>query len=159
MGLSRLMDACQADLQVAERDHTRRSSEPGCRPSGSAKVGNTNVDYDKAGVAIYRLNPPTITKVTNSKAGTATVTWRSVFGRTETNGAYDLQYATEADAKAGRWTNAKKLPGYAYNVNSVTVSGLKKGTKYIFRIRCSKTNKDRGTFYSEYSPWMSVTVK
>ena len=127
--------------------------------SVSAKIGTTVVDYDKAGVAIYRLNPPTLKSAKNSKAGQAVVTWKGVFGRTETNGAYDLQYATEANAKAGKWTNAKKLPGFAHNVTSATITGLKKGTKYVFRIRCSKTNKDRGTFYSEYSPWLSVTVK
>ena len=127
--------------------------------SVSAKVGSTVVDYDKAGVAIYRLNPPTLKKATNPKAGQAKITWKGVFGKTETNGAYDLQYASEANAKAGKWTNAKKLPGFAHNVTSATVTGLKKGTKYIFRIRCSKTNKDRGTFYSEYSPWLSVQVK
>ena len=127
--------------------------------SVSAKVGSTAVDYDRTGVAIYRLNPPALKKITNPKAGQVTVTWKGVFGRTETNGAYDLQYATEANAKAGKFTSVKKLPGYAHNVTSATVTGLKKGTKYVFRIRCSKTNKDRGTFYSEYSPWLSVTVK
>ena len=120
--------------------------------SVSAKVGSTVVDYDKAGVAIYRLNPPVLKTAKNSKAGQVVVTWKSVFGKTETNGAYDLQYATEANAKAGKWINAKKLPGFAHNVTSATITGLKKGTKYVFRIRCSKTNKDRGTFYSEYSP-------
>ena len=127
--------------------------------SVSAKVGSVSVDYDKAGVAIYRLNPPSLKKVTNPSAGKLTITWKSVFGKTETNGAYDLQYATEANAKAGKFTSARKLPGYGYNVTSATITGLKKGTKYVFRIRCSKTNKDRGTFYSEYSPWLSFTVK
>ena len=87
------------------------------------------------------------------------MTWSSVFGKTETNGAYDLQYATDADAKAGNWTSVIAKPGYGYKVTSATVTGLKKGVKYQFRIRCSKTNKDRGTFYSEYSPWLSVQVK
>ena len=127
--------------------------------SVSAKVGSTVVDYDRAGVAIYRLNPPALKTAKNSKAGQVVVTWKGVFGRTETNGAYDLQYATEANAKAGKWINARRLPGFAHNVTSATITGLKKGTKYVFRIRCSKTNKDRGTFYSEYSPWMSVQVK
>ena len=126
--------------------------------SVSAKIGNTKVDYDKAGVAIYRLKPPTLTKITVPKAGTLKVTWKGVFGKTETNGAYDLQYATEADAKAGKFKSVKKLPGFKHNVTSATITGLKKGSKYVFRIRCSKTNKDRGTFYSEYSPWMSKTM-
>ena len=40
-----------------------------------------------------------------------------------------------------------------------SLSDLKKGTKYVFRVRCQKTNKDRGRTWSEYSPWGSVTVK
>ena len=51
-----------------------------------------------------------------------------------------------------------KKVGYNNLTLSATVNGLKKGSRYVFRIRCSKTNKDRGTFYSEYSPWMSKTM-
>ena len=127
--------------------------------SVSAKIGSLYIDYDKAGVAIYRLNPPILTKAVSKKAGAATVSWKGVFGKTETNGAYDLQYITEADSKAGKWTWQSVPQKLGNTTTSTTVTGLKKGVKYIFRIRCSKTNKDRGTFYSEYSPWISVTVK
>ena len=92
----------------------------------------------------------------NKEHRLAEAEWVQIFSTWD---AYDLQYATEANAKAGKWINAKKLPGFAHNVTSATITGLKKGTKYVFRIRCSKTNKDRGTFYSEYSPWLSVQVK
>ena len=51
-----------------------------------------------------------------------------------------------------------KLPGLNYLTLYATMAGFYKGT-YVFRIRCSKTNKDRGTFYSEYSPWLKVEVK
>ena len=77
------------------------------------------------------------------------MTWNSVACQ-----GYEVQYATEANAKAGKWT---KMP--QTKKTTLTVSGLKKGTKYVFRIRCQKTNKDRGTTWSEYSPWGSVTVK
>ena len=128
--------------------------------SVAAKRGSQVTSYDTKGVAIYRLTPPSLTKITNSASGKATVTWKGVFGRTETNGAYDLQIATETDAKAStdNFVSVITRPGYAYNVTSATISGLKKGTKYVFRIRCSKTNKDRGTYYSEYSKWMSVVI-
>ena len=39
-----------------------------------------------------------------------------------------------------------------------TISGLKKGKGYGFRIRCYKTNKDRGTYYSEYTRTFYVKV-
>ena len=72
---------------------------------------------------------------------------------------YDLQYAEYKDGKAGEFRSVAALPGFDNLTLSTTVSGLKKGSRYVFRIRCSKTNKDRGTYYSEYSKWLSVTIK
>ena len=126
--------------------------------SVAAKKDDLTSTYNTAGVAIYRLTPPALISITNSAAGTATVTWKGVFGRTETNGAYDLQYAEYKDGKAGTFKSVTALPGYNNLTLSATVNGLKKGSRYVFRIRCSKTNKDRGTYYSEYSPWLSVTI-
>ena len=141
-------------------DHTVKTGYgKGYIYSVSAKVGSKYVDYDKAGVAIYRLNPPILKKAVSTKAGTATVTWKGVFGRTETNGGYNLQYITEEDAKAKKWSWKSVPQKLGHTTTSTTVTGLEKGKKYVFRIRCSKTNKDRGTFYSEYSPWLSVNVK
>ena len=121
-------------------------------------VGDLETSYDTKGAAIYRLTPPALTSITNSAAGNATITWKGVFGRTEINGAYDLQYAEYKDGKAGTFKSVTTLPGYNNLTLSATVNGLKKGSRYVFRIRCSKTNKDRGTYYSEYSPWLSVTI-
>ena len=126
--------------------------------SVAAKDGSTVTTYDTKGCAIYRLKPPTLTKAVNSAAGTAIVYWSGVFGKTETNGHYDLQYAEYVNGKAGTFKSVIKLPGYKYNVLKADVKGLKKGKTYVFRIRCSKTNKDRGTFYSEYSPWKTVKI-
>ena len=126
--------------------------------SVAAKNSTGTSSYDKVGKAIYRLKPPVLAKITNSAAGKATVQWKGVFGKTETNGNYDLQYAEYANGKAGTFKSVIKQPGYKYNVLSTIVSGLKKGKTYVFRIRCSKTNKDRGTFYSEYSKWLSVKI-
>ena len=38
-------------------------------------------------------------------------------------------------------------------------TGLKKGTTCVFRIRCQKTNKDRGRTWSQYSAWKKCVVK
>ena len=126
--------------------------------SVAAKNGDRVTTYDKKGAAIYRLTPPALTKITNPAGGTATITWKGVFGRTETNGCYDLQYAEYKDGKAGEFRSVAALPGFDNLTLSTTVSGLKKGSRYVFRIRCSKTNKDRGTYYSEYSKWLSITI-
>ena len=126
--------------------------------SVSAKNGDIVTSYDTKGAAIYRLTPPSLKKITNTAAGTAEVSWTGVFGRTETNGNFDLQYAEYKDGKAGEFKSVITRPGYGHQTLSAQVTGLKKGSRYVFRIRCSKTNKDRGTYYSEYSPWLSVTI-
>ena len=126
--------------------------------SVAAKNGGSFSTYDTKGAAIYRLTPPALIKITNSAAGAAEVTWKGVFGKTETNGNYDLQYAEYKDGKAGEFQSVITRPGYNNQTLSAAVKGLKKGSRYVFRIRCSKTNKDRGTYYSEYSPWLSVTI-
>ena len=126
--------------------------------SVAAKREEYITGYDTKGAAIYRLTPPALTTITNSEAGTAVVSWKGVFGSTETNGAYDLQYAEYKDGKAGEFISVIARPGYGHQTLSAVVSGLKKGSRYVFRIRCSKTNKDRGTYYSEYSKWLSVTI-
>ena len=126
--------------------------------SVAGKNGSYETEYNTKGVAIYRLSPPALTKAVNSSSGSANVTWKGVFDKNETNGAYDLQYAEYKDGKAGTFKSVTALPGYNNLTLSATVNGLKKGSRYVFRIRCSKTNKDRGTYYSEYSPWLSVTI-
>ena len=126
--------------------------------SVAAKRGSETTSYDTKGSAIYRLTPPTLTKITNPRAGVLTVSWKGVFGRTETNGNYDLQCAEYKDGKAGTFRSITTLPGYDYQTTERTISGFRKGARYVFRIRCSKTNKDRGTYYSEYSPWLSIIV-
>jgi len=126
--------------------------------SVQAKNGNYYSAYDTVGKAIYRLKPPKLSKAVNSSAGTGKVSWNGVFGKTETNGNYDLQCAEYASGKAGTFKSVTKLPGYNNLTLSAIVKNLKKGKTYVFRIRCSKTNKDRGTFYSEYSPWLSLKI-
>ena len=125
--------------------------------SVASKNGSLVSSYDKIGKAIYRLTPPTLTSAVYNGNGTVTVSWKSVFGKTETNGNYDLQVALYKNGKAGTFRSLVTRPGFKYNIVRALVTDCKAGS-YVFRIRCSKTNKDRGTFYSEYSPWKSVTV-
>ena len=125
--------------------------------SVAAKNGSAVSSYNKTGKAIYRLKPPTL-KLKELSGGNITVSWSVIFRAGESNGHYDLQYTTYANGKAGKFTSIAKLPGLNYLTLYATMAGFYKGT-YVFRIRCSKTNKDRGTFYSEYSPWLKVVVK
>lgn len=142
--------------------------------SVAARRNNAVSDYDKAGLAIYRLRAPSIT-------GTETK-WATLLGGKLISGVnvrwsavecqvYQLEVALENNAKAGKWRtveiNAPEVQKYfgvselasmcglsIYDTNSLTFT--KDGQKVIFRIRCGKTNKDRGTTWSEYSEWKSV---
>ena len=67
--------------------------------SVAAKSGTAYMKYDNVGKAIYRLKPSALAKITNSAAMTADVRWKDVFGKTETNGNYDLQFAEYANGK------------------------------------------------------------
>ena len=114
----------------------------------SAAAGNSSgtSKYNTAGLPAYRLVPPAIKSVKVTGDGEVTVTWNKVACQ-----GYEVQYTT-----AGNTSNWKKARQVA--ATSQKISGLKKNTKYVFRIRCQKTNKDRGTTWSEYSPWYSLKV-
>ena len=115
--------------------------------SVAAKRGSTATAYNITGLAAYRLAPPVLTEGKNTAAGVARLYWQS----TPCHG-YQLQYCISSNTS--KWTSVKTTTALTQKV-----TGLKKGKKYYFRIRCFKTNKDRGTTWSEYSPWVSVVIK
>ena len=105
--------------------------------------------YDKRGLPLYRLKQPTITSVTAKGNGVVEVKWTK-----ENCQGYEVQYS---DNNGSNWKKAKEVtPG---TVVSQKIDGLKKGTTYVFRIRCQKTNKDRGRTWSQYSAWKKCVVK
>ncbi len=114
--------------------------------SVSALRGSSETSYDKTGLAIYRLKPPTIQSVTSAGSGKVTVKWSSVDCL-----GYELSYSVKGSDK---WTACPKTTSL-----SKTISGLSKNKTYIFRIRCYKTNAARGTFYSSYGNFYTFTVK
>ncbi|MBR2801283.1 MAG: Ig-like domain-containing protein [Erysipelotrichaceae bacterium] len=117
--------------------------------SVAAKKGSVEGAYDTKGLALYRLRAPTITKVTSTQSGKAVVVWTK-----ENCHGYEVQYSLDNGA---HWTKATQIKDGS--TITQTISGLTSGKKYVFRIRCQKTNKDRGTTWSPYSPWKNVTVK
>ena len=102
--------------------------------------------YDTYGLPLYRLRQPVFSSVTSSKKGTVTLNWAEV----EAHG-YEVQYSVDNGAT---WKKAEQT-----KETSQTIEDLTSGTTYVFRIRCQKTNKSRGTTWSQYSSWKSVTVK
>lgn len=113
--------------------------------SVAAKRGSTVGNYDKTGLPLYRLKQPTITSVKSTEAGTVVVTWTK-----ENCQGYEVQYSSD---NGKTWTKATQVKGGS--VVQQTITGLSMKKTYVFRIRCQKTNADRGTTWSQYSPWKS----
>ena len=115
--------------------------------SVAVKEGN-NLIYDTAGLPLYRLNQPKITSVSKTSNTSVTVTWNK-----ETCDGYEVQYSTDSGKT---WTKTAEVTG-----TSAVISGLDLSkNEYIFRMRTERTNKDRGTTWSQYSDWAKVaTVK
>lgn len=106
-------------------------------------------DYDKAGLAFYRLKAPGISSIKTDGIGKVLLNWTK-----ETCQGYEIQFSSD---------NGKTWTKYYMQINSgdttsLTVNGLKVNTKYVFRIRCQKTNSDRGTVWSPYSAWATITT-
>ena len=72
-----------------------------------------------------------------------TLTWNTVAAH-----GYEVQYSSDGGKT---WTKASQVTG-----TTQTIKGLNKNTEYVFRIRCQKTNADRGTTWSQYSEWAVV---
>lgn len=104
--------------------------------------------YDTRGLPLYRLKQPTIKTISSSTKGSVTLTWTQ-----ENCHGYEIQYSAD---------NGNSWIRYPQIINGTTVTatinGLNPGSKYAFRIRSQKNNKDRGTTWSQYSAWRSITV-
>lgn len=108
---------------------------------------NGTLQYDTSGLALYRLAVPEFTSVRSSNESNGTIsvtlTWNTVAAH-----GYEVQYSSDGGKT---WTKASQVTG-----TTQTIKGLNKNTEYVFRIRCQKTNADRGTTWSQYSEWAVV---
>ena len=96
-------------------------------------------DYSGSKSITY-IAVPSITGVKNTKAKTATVTWKKIAGVT----GYQIQYATNKDFKSAKSVNVKGIDTLTKDIGSLT-----KGKTYYIRIRSYKTVS--GT--NAYSAW------
>lgn len=109
--------------------------------SVAATDGQTTSPYDMTGLPLYRLNQPKILSVEKRSESSVTVTWRQ-----ETCDGYELQYSCDGGKT---WVKADETE-YTY----ITLYGLDHALEdYVFRVRTERTNKDRGTIWSQYSDW------
>ena len=118
--------------------------------SVAVKDSKGTLHYDTAGIAFYRLNAPKIRSTETDGAGAVLLEWSK-----ESCQGYEIQYSSD---NGGTWTKYY-MQIDSGSTTSLTVNGLKKNTKYIFRIRCQKTNSDRGTVWSSYSSWKAITTE
>lgn len=104
--------------------------------------------YSTRGLPLYRLKQPTITSVTGKDSRTVEVKWTK-----ENCHGYEVQYSSD---NGKTWTKAPQVKDGTVTVQTIEV--LQSGVTYVFRIRCQKTNKDRGTTWSQYSPWKKCLI-
>ncbi|MBR2801052.1 MAG: leucine-rich repeat protein [Erysipelotrichaceae bacterium] len=103
--------------------------------------------YDTYGLPLYRLRAPTILTGVSPGPGDITLTW----SKEECN-----LYEVEVSADGGKtWNITAKTPETKIEGTDAYASGK----EYVFRMRCQKTNKSRGTTYSPWSAWKKVTTK
>ena len=126
-------------------------------PIAVDKTGSKSDD-----VVLQRLAPMTITSVKNTASGKIVANWKCSVNANKANG-YELQYAESKADLSNRKGTYKAVTINGRNNLSRTITGLKKGKTYYFRIRCyvnytnSKTGKTTKT-WSQYSNVVSVKI-
>ena len=101
--------------------------------------------YNKKGIKIYRLQAPSIKKLTGKSTKTA-AKWQ----KNKKASGYQLQYARSSDFKKQKVTKKVK----SVSKTSISIS-MKRGKTYYVRVRCYK--KSEGKVY--YSAWSKVKKK
>lgn len=91
---------------------------------------------------------PKISKLTSSSKGKAVITWTNVSGE---NG-FQVYYSTKKNG------DFKKYSNYKGNTTKATVSKLKSGKTYYFKVRTYKTT-DSGYVYSSWSSVKGIKIK
>ena len=95
------------------------------------------------------VKTPTLSKLTNSKSKTMTVTWKKVADAT----GYEVQYTTDKKFKKSVKTVKVKK-----NTTSATVKKLTKKKKYYVQVRAYKTVL-KTNYYSKWSGAKNLTIK
>ena len=115
--------------------------------SVAVKDSKGTLHYDTAGLALYRLAVPKITKAEKKIESNGTMSVTLTWNKVDAHG-YEVQYSIDGGKT---WKKVTQV-----TVSKLTIKGLDSSREYVFRIRCQKTNADRGTTWSQYSEWVSV---
>lgn len=102
--------------------------------------------YDTVGLPLYRLKAPVVTDtyITYSEEdGSKSILF--ILDNMDVHG-YEIQISYDSGES---W-----VPAFQFICTWVEIYGLDPDYPYLFRIRCQKTNQDRGTTWSQYTPWL-----
>lgn len=117
----------------------------------TTKLGkNDEHNMGVVNLKITTVKKASISKVTNVKGKKAQVTYKAVSGAK----GYEVQYATDKKFKKGVKTvkaNAK--------TTKVTISKLKKGTRYYVRVRAYRYDEDGNKVVGSWSSVKNVKIK
>ena len=94
---------------------------------------------------------------TDGKKGQMKVRWGYQDGVTK----YQIRYSRDKNFKSGSYlTKTVKAHGKSYTTQSTTISNLKSGYTYYFKVRAVYTDPYTGdTYYGSWSPWRSAKTK
>ena len=104
--------------------------------------------YSDVFATATKCKTPSISKLTSSKKGVASLTWTNVSGES----GYQVYYSTKKDS------GYKKVASYKTNVVKGSKKKLESGKKYYFKVRAYKKTAS-GTVYSSWSAVKSVKIK
>ncbi|MBE6786224.1 MAG: hypothetical protein E7538_08355 [Ruminococcaceae bacterium] len=104
--------------------------------------------YSDVFATATKCKTPSISKLTSSKKGVASLTWTNVSGES----GYQVYYSTKKDS------GYKKVASYKVNVVKGSKKKLKSGKKYYFKVRAYKKTAS-GTVYSSWSAVKSIKIK
>lgn len=94
---------------------------------------------------------------TDGKKAQMKVRWGYQDGVTK----YQVRYSRDKNFKSGSYlTKTVKAHGKSYTTQSTTISNLKSGYTYYFKVRAVYTDPYTGdTYYGSWSPWRSAKTK
>lgn len=94
---------------------------------------------------------------TDGKKAQMKVRWGYQDGVTK----YQIRYSRDKNFKSGSYlTKTVKAHGKSYTTQSTTISNLKSGYTYYFKVRAVYTDPYTGdTYYGSWSPWRSAKTK
>jgi hypothetical protein len=105
--------------------------------------------YDSLGLPLYRLNAPEVLSATVTYSAEGDTQLLISWTATEAH-SYEVQCSSD---KGSTWKKIGRTES-AY----LLIDGFEPEENTVIRVRCEKTNQDRGTVWSQYSSWKKLII-